>query len=148
MNKFLFSFLCLGSYSFSQTIDVVPTATPVTSVLDFSYDSSGNQIKRSFRSLLVIVPKTAPQDNFLEHIQLFPVPVKNELTIKWDNKISGQIFSIGIYDHNQLKHFYKDNLNNDESQVHVNMSTYYSGLYIIQFTLSDGRIYSKTIIKK
>lgn len=148
MSKLILAFLCLGSYSFSQIIDVTPTAVPVTSALDFSYDASGNQIKRSFRSLTIIVPKTAIQDDFLEHIQLFPVPVQNELTIKWDNEVNGQIFSIGIYDHNQLKYFYKENLNNNESQVNINMSTYNSGLYIIQFVLSDGRVYSKTIIKK
>lgn len=140
--------MCLGSYSFSQIIDVNPTAIPVISALDFSYDASGNQVKRSFRSLIIVGPKTEAQDDFLEHIQLFPIPVQNELTIKWDNEILGKIFSIGIYDHNQLKYFYKENLNNNDSQVSVNMSTYNSGLYIIQFVLSDSRVYSKTIIKK
>jgi len=112
----------------------------------FFYDASGNQTTRQKGT--TVEARLQNQDDFLEHIQLFPVPVQNELTIKWDNEVNGQIFSIGIYDHNQLKYFYKEYLNNNEGQVNVNMSTYNSGLYVIQFSLTDGKVYSKTIIKK
>jgi len=139
--------------SFAQIID------PNYKSVSFLYDEAGNQILRKANSFEIsesfkkgnttsINIEISPEELFFEQIQFFPVPVKDNLTIKWTNEVNGQIFSIGIYDHNQLSYFYKENVQSLSGQVDVNMSYYNAGIYIIQFTLTDGRIYARSIIKK
>ncbi|WP_312311152.1 T9SS type A sorting domain-containing protein [Empedobacter brevis] len=155
MRKTLFiCFFILSCYtSFAQII-----APDYKSVV-FSYDEAGNQISRIAHSLEIssnssgnkttmYVSDSTSEDLFFEYIQLFPVPVQNDLTIKWDNNVDGEIFSIGIYNHSQLNFFYKENVQSLSGHLEINMSTYNPGIYIIQFTLNDGRVYAKSIIKK
>lgn len=154
MKRILFTlFLMLFIHtSFAQIID------PNYKSVSFLYDEAGNQILRKANSFEIsesfnkknIAPannEISLQDLFFEHIQFFPVPVKDNLTIKWDNDVNGEIFAIGLYNHSQISFFYKENTPNLAGQIEINMSSFYSGIYIIQFTLTDGRVYSKSIIK-
>lgn len=154
MRKFIstYFFIFFIHISFAQIID------PNYKSVSFLYDEAGNQILRKANSFEIsesfnkvtsvsLSTETFPEDLFFEHIQLYPVPVQSNLTIKWDNEVNGEIFAIGLYNHSQISFFYKENTTSLNGQIDINMSSYYAGIYIIQFTLTDGRVYSKSIIK-
>ncbi|WP_333663137.1 T9SS type A sorting domain-containing protein [Chishuiella changwenlii] len=156
-NILFYIFFSFSSILFSQT-----PSLNINKLL-FEFDEAGNQIlrntyeeiesfdpneKKSQKTVQATNTNDQAQNQFFEHINFFPVPVEKDLSIKWDNEVNGQIASIGIYDHSQVNYFYKEIRNNFGNEILVNMSAYYSGIYIIQFTLTDGRVYSKSIIKK
>lgn len=149
MKKVLFitSFM-IFSFGFSQTQMI------------FRYDQAGNQIYRgnesqsqhSIASNDEVFNRNLDDnqaDEFWNHIALYPVPVKDILTIKWDSEVNDLIDHVTLYEHNQLVNlFTKKNLPNINQQVEINMSTYTLGVYILTFNLKDGRSISKNIIKE
>lgn len=44
--------------------------------------------------------------------------------------------------------FQQKNTINLNRQVQINMTGYYLGVYVLSFTLKDGRVYTKNIIKE
>ncbi|WP_392436807.1 T9SS type A sorting domain-containing protein [Cruoricaptor ignavus] len=144
--------LSLSSFSYSQTTVV------------FEYDSAGNQIYRGTET----TTKTANQkpevqrvqtvtmedinkqkeEQFWSGIRIYPVPVKDVLTIEWTDEVNDLIENVSLYEHNTIHwKFQQQNLPNLNKQVQINMRSYYMGVYILHFQLKDGRVYSKNIIK-
>lgn len=126
----------------------------------FNYDNAGNQISRllsnnySNQSSSSIISTLSKQNNkteeelFWEKVQIYPVPVKNILTITWNTDISNLVSNINLYEHNTLSNLFSLNTNHLNNRIEINMTGYNIGVYIISFTLKNGKIYTHNIIKE
>lgn len=80
---------------------------------------------------------------------MYPVPVKDLLTISWTEEIDKMIESVSLYEHNTLyERIYRKNIPNINRRVQVDMTAYNAGVYILSFQLKDGKIHTKNIIKQ
>ncbi|WP_370899705.1 T9SS type A sorting domain-containing protein [Chryseobacterium gossypii] len=86
---------------------------------------------------------------FWKQIRLYPVPVNDVLTIDWSEEVDGLIESVSLYQHSTVHwKFQQQNFPDLNKQLKINMSGYDWGVYILRFTLKDGRIFSKNITKR
>lgn len=152
----LFS-LFIGFLGFSQT------------EVYFKYDEAGNQRYRGPNSAGKTTQdpaktevKTAPvaQSNppqslimdeatFWKQIRLYPVPVNDVLTIDWKEEVDGLIESVSLYQHSTIHwKFQQQNIPSLNKQLKINMTGYDWGVYILRFTLKDGRVFSRNITKR
>ncbi|PWW29951.1 hypothetical protein [Chryseobacterium sp. AG844] len=147
------SSLMIGFFGFSQT------------EVYFKYDEAGNQRYRgidatgkkaeeivSKESKVAAVTRQAPvidEKTFLKQIRLYPVPVNDYLTIDWTEEVDGLIESVSLYQHSTIHwKFQQQNIPDLNRQVKINMTGYDWGVYVLRFTLKDGRIFSKNITKR
>ncbi|PTT76078.1 MULTISPECIES: hypothetical protein [unclassified Chryseobacterium] len=151
---FLFS-LMIGFFGFSQT------------EVYFKYDEAGNQRYRGTNS----AGKTAPEEMkkveeiktvtsvkqdpvmdekaFWKQIRLYPVPVNDYLTIDWTEEVDGLIESVSLYQHSTVHwKFQQQNIPSLNRQLKINMTGYDWGVYVLNFTLKDGRVFSRNITKR
>lgn len=149
--------LFIGFLGFSQT------------EVYFKYDEAGNQRYRGTNSAGKTAPeaikteaKTAsvvqsepPQSlimdeaSFWKKIRLYPVPVNDVLTIDWTEEVDGLIESVSLYQHSTIHwKFQQQNIPSLNKQLKINMTGYDWGVYVLHFTLKDGRIFSRNITKR
>ena len=142
--------LMIGFFGFSQT------------EVYFKYDEAGNQryrgtdlagktAEKSVQTVAKTVSATQTMDetSFWKQIRLYPVPVNDYLTIDWTEEVDGLIESVSLYQHSTVHwKFQQQNTPDLNKKVKVNMTGYDWGVYIVQFTLKDGRIFSKNITKR
>ncbi|AZA83525.1 hypothetical protein C1637_15280 [Chryseobacterium lactis] len=131
----------------------------------FKYDEAGNQRYRGPDVSAKQVPETSSEAKskttslatssiidekaFWKQIRLYPVPVNDYLTIDWTEEVDGLIESVSLYQHSTVHwKFQQQNLPDLNKQLKINMTGYDWGIYIIRFTLKDGRIFSKNITKR
>lgn len=131
----------------------------------FKYDEAGNQKYRGPDSSALLgsetLAKTAPQKTllspsqvmdekeFLKQVRLYPVPVNDVLTIDWTEQVDGLIESVSLYDHSTVHwKFQQQNIPDLNRKLKINMTGYTWGVYILRFTLKDGRVISKNITKR
>lgn len=143
----------IGFFGFSQT------------EVYFKYDEAGNQRYRgidaagkkaqeivSKEAKAAAVTRQAPvidEKTFLKQIRLYPVPVNDYLTIDWTEEVDGLIESVSLYQHSTIHwKFQQQNIPGLNRQVKINMKGYDWGVYVVRFTLKDGRIFSKNITKR
>jgi len=138
---------------------IIPTANKMY----FNYDEAGNQILRY--EDLITSSSTAPveegskittlhnqniisEDDFWNNIRIYPVPVKEFLTIDWSEKVDDFISEVSLYEQNTLHWVFQskkaDILNRS---LKINMSQRYRGVFVLTFVLKDGRRISKNITK-
>ncbi|MDR4953341.1 hypothetical protein REB14_14265 [Chryseobacterium sp. ES2] len=147
---YLGALLCTGlSISYAQQTEVY-----------FKYDESGSQRYRGPDNAPTLktntLAKTAPVPNpamdektFWKQIRLYPVPVNDVLTIDWTEETDKLIESVSLYQHSTVHwKFQQLNLPELNKQLKINMTGYDWGVYILRFTLKDGRIFSKNITKR
>lgn len=134
------------------------------SVIQFKYDAAGNQIFRGLETIQNMVQnkqveqpiaineeftKNKEEEKFWSNIRIYPVPVKDVLTIDWTDEIDTLVGYISLYEHSTIHwKFQQKNIPNINKQVSIDMTGYYMGVYIVRFQLKDGRAYSKNIIKQ
>lgn len=151
----LFSLL-IGFLGFSQT------------EVYFKYDEAGNQRYRGTNSagkqvaqetrqikkteeITAMVKQDLVMDEkiFWKQIRLYPVPVNDYLTIDWTEEVDGFIESVSLYQHSTIHwKFQQQNIPGLNRKLKINMTGYDWGIYIIRFTLKDGRVFSKNITKR
>ncbi|MCC3213848.1 hypothetical protein LIV57_01115 [Chryseobacterium sp. X308] len=147
---YLGALLCTGlSISYAQQTEVY-----------FKYDESGSQ---RYRGSEDIAGKSATQlksaslsknqlideKTFWKQIRLYPVPVNDILTIDWTEQTDTLIESVSLYQHSTVHwKFQQKNMPGLNRQLKINMTGYDWGVYILRFTLKDGRIFSKNITKR
>ncbi|WBV55579.1 hypothetical protein PFY10_15220 [Chryseobacterium daecheongense] len=86
---------------------------------------------------------------FWKQIRLYPVPVNDFLTIDWTDEVDGLIESVSLYQHSTVHwKFQQQNTPGLNKQLKINMSNYEWGVYVLHFTLKDGRVFSKNITKR
>ena len=142
--------MILGVFGFSQT----------TTEIYFKYDEAGNQ---RYRGTNISARQAAPDKTktvtsqkedekdkkFWEGVKIYPVPVKDVLTIQWTESVNDLIDSVSLYQHSVTSwNFQQKNAVALNRQVQINMTGYYLGVYVLSFTLKDGRVYTKNIIKE
>lgn len=150
----LFS-LFIGFLGFSQT------------EVYFKYDEAGNQRYRGTNS----AGKTAPEEvkkveeikavasvkqeplmdekTFWKQIRLYPVPVNDILTIDWTEEVDGLIESVSLYQHSTVHwKFQQQNIPSLNKQLKINMTGFDWGVYILRFTLKDGRVFGRNVTKR
>lgn len=150
------SSLLIGFFGFSQT------------EVYFKYDEAGNQRYRGTNATgkqaqepakaeakTVSIIQTQPESQiinekeFWKQIRLYPVPVNDVLTIDWTDEVDGLIESVSLYQHSTVHwKFQQQNMPDLNKQIKINMTGYDWGVYVVRFTLKDGRIFSKNITKR
>ncbi|WP_185151301.1 hypothetical protein [Chryseobacterium viscerum] len=146
------SSLMIGFFGFSQT------------EVYFKYDEAGNQRYRGIDaagkkteeikkdSKVAAITKQIPvidEKAFWKQIRLYPVPVNDYLTIDWTEEVDGLIESVSLYQHSTVHwKFQQQNIPDLNRQIKINMTGYDWGIYVVRFTLKDGRIFSKNITKR
>lgn len=147
--------LLIGFFGFSQT------------EVYFKYDEAGNQRYRGTNAAAKkadeIIPKEmklqeqaktqqAPamdEKAFWKQIRLYPVPVNDYLTIDWTEEVDGLIESVSLYQHSTVHwKFQQQNIPGLNRQVKINMTGYDWGVYILRFTLKDGRVFGRNVTKR
>lgn len=160
MRKKLLSALSLliGFLGFSQT------------EVYFKYDEAGNQRYRGTNSAgktaqepaktevkAVSATQQQPESpsqlidekSFWKQIRLYPVPVNDVLTIDWTEEVDGLIESVSLYQHSTVHwKFQQQNMPDLNKQIKINMTGYDWGVYVLRFTLKDGRVFSRNITKR
>jgi hypothetical protein len=151
-NKYIPLFFLLPVLGFSQT------------EVYFKYDEAGNQRYRGTNpngKQAEEVPKeeiieninsqtqiTSSDKEFWNGIRIYPVPVKDILTIDWSDEADALINHVSLYEQNTIHwKFQQQNIPNLNKQIQINMTGYYRGVYVLTFTLKDGRTLSKNITK-
>ena len=131
----------------------------------FKYDEAGNQkyrgpdsaAKQASENLSKTESKTSSladfqmmdEKTFWKQIRLYPVPVNDFLTIDWTEETDNLIESVSLYQHSTVHwKFQQQNLPELNRQLKINMSGYDWGVYVLRFTLKDGRVFSKNITKR
>lgn len=158
MEKKLLSIFSLfvGFFGYSQT------------EVYFKYDEAGNQIYRgpnaagknasaeaAKQETKTVAPlqqqEAAAMDEktFLKQIRLYPVPVNDVLTIDWTQEADDLIESVSLYQHSTIHwKFQQQNITGLNRQLKINMTGYDWGVYILRFTLKDGRVFSRNVTKR
>jgi hypothetical protein len=126
----------------------------------FKYDEAGNQRYRGpdsaarqaseqSKTSSLAGSQLMDEKTFWEQIRLYPVPVNDVLTIDWTEKADGLIESVSLYQHSTVHwKFQQQNLPDLNRQLKINMTGYDWGVYVLRFTLKDGRAFSKNITKR
>lgn len=148
--------LCIGFLGYSQT------------EVYFKYDEAGNQRYRGNNTngkkaydevkkleelkktdFTASSDKSIDEKTFWKQIRLYPVPVNDLLTIDWTDEVDDLIESVSLYQHSTSHwKFQQQNLPELEKKLKIDMSGYYWGVYILHFTLKDGRVFSRNITKR
>jgi hypothetical protein len=134
----------------------------------FKYDEAGNQRYRGTNAAAKNAPtETAKQETktvvalqqqetpamdektFLKQIRLYPVPVNDVLTIDWTEEADDLIESVSLYQHSTVHwKFQQQNIPALNRQLKINMTGYDWGVYILRFTLKDGRVFGRNVTKR
>jgi hypothetical protein len=150
------SSLMIGFFGFSQT------------EVYFKYDEAGNQRYRGIDAAsktaeetasklqeqvkVAAVAKQTPvidEKTFWKQIRLYPVPVNDYLTIDWTEEVDGLIESVSLYQHSTVHwKFQQQNIPSLNKQLKINMTGFDWGVYVLRFTLKDGRVFSRNITKR
>ncbi|MCL8536796.1 hypothetical protein M9991_07925 [Chryseobacterium gallinarum] len=161
MKRKLFSIvsLAIGFLGYSQT------------EVYFKYDEAGNQryrgtnvsgkkadeiitkeVKLQEEAKVVAVTQQAPvidEKAFWKQIRLYPVPVNDYLTIDWTEEVDGLIESVSLYQHSTVHwKFQQQNSPDLGRKIKINMTGYDWGVYILRFTLKDGRVFGRNVTKR
>lgn len=126
----------------------------------FKYDEAGNQRYRGTninarqtqdkqQEQVATTTAKTEEEKFWAELNLYPVPVKDVLNIQWTDTVNELIDTVSLYQHSVTGwNFQQKNSVTLNRQVQINMTGYYLGVYILSFTLKDGRVYTKNIIKE
>ncbi|ROI03698.1 hypothetical protein EGI16_10830 [Chryseobacterium sp. G0240] len=137
----------------------------------FKYDEAGNQRYRGTNAAGKKAEETVPKEiklqeeakvvaatqqtpvidekAFWKQIRLYPVPVNDYLTIDWTEEVDGLIESVSLYQHSTVHwKFQQQNIPGLNRQVKINMTGYDWGVYILRFTLKDGRVFGRNVTKR
>ncbi len=133
----------------------------------FKYDEAGNQRYRGTNSAgkasateekkietmeTASIEKQQPlmdEASFWKQIRLYPVPVNDYLTIDWTEEVDGLIETVSLYQHSTVHwKFQQQNIPDLNRKLKINMTGYEWGVYVVRFTLKDGRVFSRNITKR
>jgi hypothetical protein len=148
--------LFIGFLGFSQT------------EVYFKYDEAGNQryrgpnvtgkttpaetAKQETKTVAAMQQQEVPamdEKTFLKQIRLYPVPVNDILTIDWTEEADDLIESVSLYQHSTVHwKFQQQNIPGLNRQLKINMTGYDWGIYILRFTLKDGKVFSRNVTKR
>lgn len=141
-------FLMIGFWGYSQT------------EVYFKYDEAGSQRYRGpeniagkaakqLKTASLTTTQLMDEKNFWKQVRLYPVPVNDFLTIDWTEETDKLIESVSLFQHSTVHwKFQQQNIPALNRQLKINMTGYDWGIYVLRFTLKDGRIFNKNITKR
>ncbi|GAB0157197.1 hypothetical protein CHRYSEOSP005_24680 [Chryseobacterium sp. Alg-005] len=101
------------------------------------------------QTVAAVQEKPMDEKTFLKQIRLYPVPVNDVLTIDWTEEVDDLIETVSLYQHSTVHwKFQQQNIPSLNRQLKINMSGYQWGVYILHFTLKDGRVFTRNITKR
>ncbi|WP_313000608.1 hypothetical protein [Chryseobacterium gleum] len=150
LQRKIFPLICLmiGIWGYSQT------------EVYFKYDEAGSQKYRGpediagksssqLKTASLSTTQMMDEKTFWKQVRLYPVPVNDVLTIDWTEETDKLIESVSLYQHSTVHwKFQQQNIPGLNRQLKINMTGYDWGVYVLRFTLKDGRIFSKNITKR
>ncbi len=117
--------------------------------ISFTYDDSGNRVKREFFTAMPVAPSDPIQEitdvtNLLDFsdVKIFPNPTKGKLRIDIpmvQSKMSG---SITLFNTNGKKIFHQNHISN---KCFVDLESYNSGMYLLNIVYEDQKLEWKII---
>lgn len=150
MKKLLFIILTIGLYSTVQA----------QFRLEFTYDVSGNQIERKYvgstaKELNVIENKDdlesletfVSNSDIADYITIYPNPTDGLLKLEWNPVIANQIQGITIVEFSG-RSWQLTLPTAGKNSIEIDLRNNASGMYIIQFMLSEAGVITKKILKK
>lgn len=112
-------------------------------------DSSAKQASNQSKTTLLATSQVMDEKTFWKQIRLYPVPVNDVLTIDWTEEADNLVESVSLYQHSTAHwKFQQQNFQGLNRQLKINMTGYDWGVYVLRFTLKDGRAFSKNITKR
>lgn len=122
--------------------------------LVFTYDESGNQIKRDKPAKsgrvaseeLIILETVEEQDAFSNDFVVYPNPTVGPITLRWTEEYQGRVASITLSDMAGRKEEIEFKPNTTEVEIDLTLKP--QGVYIINFHLTNGKRIDKKIIKQ
>jgi hypothetical protein len=153
-----FFLMFFSSWVYAQRMQVtaIPGNPVDPSLVIFSYDDSGNQIRRGPELCMNCCATCRPgeespstlADLVANKIQAAPVPVKTDLTVLWDLSIRDFIVSIDLLPYNAFNITESVSIRSLNTNSYIfRMSHLPYGVYYLKFNLSDGSIYTRTVTK-
>ncbi len=126
-------------------------------ILEFSYDNSGNQIKKEMKDIIFYPnPFTDDQESFDDIDDCFvvyPSPTSGPLTLDWSRDGCGIYWEAthGVIKQITLSDFKAVTetipFNSNQTTINTDLSGKLEGIYIIRFVLSDGYTITKKVQK-
>ncbi|WP_234110716.1 hypothetical protein [Chryseobacterium sp. R2A-55] len=146
--------LCLDA-QFGTTAVPQPTGSII-----FQYDDAGNQVFRGYFCPTCVgrpapetnegpaTAATGTEDELSGEIHIYPVPVRDVLTVAWTEKVDDLVAEVSLYEQNTVHwKFRQKNLPNLNREIRIDMHGYYMGVYVLTFRLRDGRTISRNITR-
>jgi len=137
--KFIYlSFLCLLSIAgISQT------------KLSFSFDASGNQVLRTaVSSARKMATEPVVKDSiFAERFVAFPIPVTNNLTVKWVSDKANPLQLLQLHTV-EGKLLFQQKITSQNGQINLDFSVYTWGMYILTGVNADGKTHVIKIVRQ
>ncbi|UZO81487.1 T9SS type A sorting domain-containing protein [Aquimarina sp. ERC-38] len=135
--------LCFGSSLFSQTNKLL-----------FTYDKSGNQVQREYCTGSCFILKKTIEDlkedktlanQFNGQFVMYPNPTNGILIVEWSEISMENLQSIKLV--NYLGSKIKEVPIKQFNSYKFNLSSYSTGMYLLQFKFKDNSTFSQKIIK-
>lgn len=132
----------------------VTTVSNAQKRIKFDYDSTGNQVERVICSNCGarISNENPKEEDFIKNeisssIDYYPNPVKEELYLKWTNKLDANIEAIELSSiSGQL--LKKSTEMQDKKDTSITFSEYPQGMYVLVFIYTNGERESIKIVKQ
>ena len=132
----------------------VTTVSNAQKRIKFDYDTTGNQVERVICSNCGarISNENPKEEDFIKNeisssIDYYPNPVKEELYLKWTNKLDANIEAIELSSiSGQL--LKKSTEMQDKKNTSITFSEYPQGMYVLVFIYTNGERESIKIVKQ
>lgn len=134
-----------------------PGGVGALNAVQFSYDTAGNQTRRTF--IYLPTPRLKAPGNTssetkkplvseaYDDITYYPNPVRSELFVGWTKNNSGAMKKIELFDLNGRMLITFPNQENEES-ININFEDYPTGVYELQLTYDKGEKKSLKVVKQ
>ncbi|WP_312922946.1 lamin tail domain-containing protein [Empedobacter brevis] len=136
----------------NATINTITFSIPNDIYLDkkcFSYDMAGNFTGNTSFCLEEIGPiaKSSAQENdYDSEFKVSPNPVYSTTTLYWTDLVKNEISNIIIVSMNGISTTTLA-FNSNYNQTTIDLTTYAGGIYVVRFTLKNGQVITKSLIK-
>lgn len=117
------------------------------SILQFTYDDSGNQIERKFNSsgLKQGEENLSLSEQFEDKINIYPNPTRGKFYIEWEKEVSSYISFVEVLSTSAIIQTIRTE--SHQNMLNIDLTSKQSGIYFVRFIFTDGSSISKKVIK-
>lgn len=132
-------------FVFSLSLYSVKAQIPPAPGLRFSYDDAGNQTKRYYKTNMN-QKKSATPKLLADQFTTYPNPTDGITNLKWEKEVSGLVQKIELVGYT-TPYYREIPFTDTDLAVEINLSNQIRGVYFVQFSLKDGTVVTKKLIK-